>query len=38
MPAKSKNFLEAFKLADLALYEEKASGKDVIKIYEKYRV
>jgi len=37
-PRKSRNFLEAFKLADLALYEAKESGRDVIKIYEKYRV
>ena len=33
-PAKSKNFLTAFKLADLALYEAKGSGRDTIKIYE----
>ena len=32
-PSKSKNFLEAFKLADLALYEAKESGRDTIRIY-----
>jgi diguanylate cyclase (GGDEF)-like protein len=32
-PNQSKNFLEAFKLADLALYEAKKSGRDTIKIY-----
>jgi len=32
-PSSSKNFLEAFKLADIALYEAKESGRDTIKIY-----
>ncbi len=32
-PNQSKNFLEAFKFADLALYEAKNSGRDSIKIY-----
>ena len=33
-PSQSRNFLEAFKLADLALYEAKNNGRDQIKIYE----
>jgi len=32
-PNKSKNFLEAFKLADEALYEAKQNGRDTIKTY-----
>ncbi len=32
-PEESKNFLEAFKIADLALYEAKESGRDNIKIH-----
>lgn len=33
-PEKSKTFTEAFKFADLALYEAKNSGRDTIKIYQ----
>lgn len=32
-PNQSKSFLEAFELADKALYEAKQSGRDTIKIY-----
>jgi len=32
-PNNSNNFLEAFKLADIALYEAKESGRDAVKIY-----
>jgi diguanylate cyclase (GGDEF)-like protein len=34
-PYESKNFLEAFKLADLALYKAKGSGRATIKTYTK---
>ena len=34
VPSQSKNLKEAFKIADLALYEAKNDGRDTIKIYE----
>lgn len=35
LPGESKSFLEAFKLADLALYEAKHNGRDRIEIHNK---